>query len=108
MLQAFYPTTQPRLSFDALSKAFPEVKAFIANGSPILTGGSPVDQNAANAQYGANQGDLLKETITAIYTEIDGKADLRSWHLSGNAGVRALNVYDKVPPTKVQYIGLGI
>ncbi len=95
VVQGFYPIAQPRLSYDALIKAFPQVATFIANGSPVLTGGLPADQNAASAQYGANQGDLLKEATTAIYAEIDGKADLGSWHFSGNAGVRALNVYDK-------------
>ena len=93
--QAFFPTQLPSLNYNTLIQAFPQVQAFFTTASPVLTSGLPADFNAAHSQYNFSGGSLLKETTTAIYAEIDGKAELGSWHVSGNAGVRALNVYDK-------------
>ena len=92
--QAFFPTVLPSLDYDALIKAFPQAQQFIDDAAPVLTGGLPVDFNAAKAKYGFGGGSLLKETTTALYAEVDGKTTMGSWNVSGNAGVRAVNVFD--------------
>ena len=91
----FYPTALPSINFDTLYKQFPQVGDFVANGAPVLTGALPTDFNAANAQYGFGGGDRLTESTTAIYGQIDGDTHIGGWHVSGNIGIRALNVYDK-------------